>query len=101
MQAREFFATLGSRVDPAQLEGIDHSYLFVVPDEGRWLVEVRDGALKVTADPTEGADVEFTTSGETFDKLSEGKQNPMMAYMTGKLKINGDLPAAMKLQKLF
>src|SRR5439155_1473628 len=30
-----------------------------------------------------------------------GEQNPTSAYMTGKLKVKGDMGAAMKLQKLF
>ena len=30
-----------------------------------------------------------------------GEQNPTTAYMTGKLKIKGDMGAAMKLQKIF
>ena len=53
---------------------------------------------------TEGggeADATITASGETFDKIVAGEQNPTTAYMTGKLKIKGDLGAAMKLQKLF
>ena len=32
---------------------------------------------------------------------SSGEQNPVTAYMTGKLKIRGDTAAALKLQKLF
>ena len=34
-------------------------------------------------------------------KIRKGEQNPTTAYMTGKLKIKGDMGAAMKLQKLF
>jgi putative sterol carrier protein len=30
-----------------------------------------------------------------------GEQNPTAAYMTGKLKVKGDMSAALKLQKLF
>ena len=41
------------------------------------------------------------TSGEDFERIVSGEQNPTMAYMTGKLKIEGDIGAAMKLQKLF
>ena len=37
-------------------------------------------------------------SGETFERIRPGKQNPMMAYMTGKLKVTGDVRAAMALQ---
>ena len=99
---KEFFAELERTVDPARIAGIDHSYLFDVKGEGRWLVEVRDGRLTVTENPAGGgADVVFTTSAETFERLANGQQNPMMAYMTGKLKVDGDLQAALELQKIF
>jgi putative sterol carrier protein len=99
--ARNFFANLESEVDPGQIEGLDHSYLFEIAAEGRWLVEVHDGGVAVTENPTGGADVTFRMSAETFDRLLAGKQNPMVAYMTGKLKVDGDLSAARELQKLF
>ena len=41
------------------------------------------------------------TSSATFDRIVAGEQNPMTAYMTGKLKIDGDLGAAMKLKQFF
>ena len=34
-------------------------------------------------------------------KIANGEQNPTAAYMSGKLKVKGDLGQAMKLQKLF
>ena len=43
----------------------------------------------------------FSSSEESFEKIVSGEQNPTTAYMTGKLKIKGDMGAAMKLQKLF
>ena len=50
---------------------------------------------------TGAADATIETSGETFEKIISGEQNPTTAYMTGKLKIKGDMGAAMKLQKIF
>jgi putative sterol carrier protein len=38
---------------------------------------------------------------ENFDKLLAGDLNPMMAFMTGKMKIDGDKGIAMKLAGLF
>jgi len=52
----------------------------------------------------EGAEddaVRCRTSEETFDKIVTREQNATSAYMTGKLKVKGDMGAAMKLQKLF
>ena len=98
--AKDFFDSLEAQADPAKLEGMSNSYLFEIEDEGQWLVTVADGKLTVAEGGGE-ADATITASGETFDKIVAGEQNPTTAYMTGKLKIKGDLGAAMKLQKLF
>jgi putative sterol carrier protein len=98
--AKDFFDSLESRADPVKLAGMSNSYLFEIEDEGEWLVTVADGNLSVAEGGGE-ADATITASGETFDKIVAGEQNPTTAYMTGKLKIKGDLGAAMKLQKLF
>jgi putative sterol carrier protein len=45
--------------------------------------------------------VTISASQEIFEKIVAGEQNPTSAYMTGKLKLKGDMGAAMKLQKLF
>jgi putative sterol carrier protein len=37
---------------------------------------------------------------ETFSNLQAGSLNPMMAVMSGKIKIKGDMGLAMKLQSL-
>ena len=100
MAAQEFFDSLESRADPAKLAGMTNSYTFDIDGEGQWHVDVRDGALSVT--PGGGdADATISASSETFEKIIAGEQNPTTAYMTGKLKIKGDMGAAMKLQKLF
>ncbi len=100
MAAKEFFDTLATEVDASKIAGMSNSYLFDVEGEGQWLVDIKDGALTVTEGGGD-ADVTLITSGETFAKIAAGEQNPTTAYMTGKLKIKGDLNAAMKLQKLF
>ena len=100
MAAREFFEGLESRVDESKLAGVNNSYLFDIEGEGQWLVDVKDNKLTVNEGGGD-ADVTITTSGDTFEKIAAGEQNPTTAYMTGKLKIKGDMGAAMKLQKLF
>src|SRR2546426_9875907 len=83
---QEFFDSLESRADASKLAGMSNSYVFDIEGEGQWLVEVRDGAINVT--PGSGdADATISTSGETFQKIVAGEQNPTTAYMTGKLKI--------------
>jgi putative sterol carrier protein len=100
MTAKEFFEGLESRVDASKTAGMNNSYLFDIDGAGKWKVDVQDGNVTVT-EGEHDADVTITTSEETFEKITSGEQNPTSAYMTGKLKVKGDMGAAMKLQKLF
>jgi putative sterol carrier protein len=97
---KEFFDNLESRADASKTSGMTNSYLFDIEGAGKWTVSVDDGKVTVT-EGGETADAVITTSDETFQKIVSGEQNPTSAYMTGKLKVKGDMGAAMKLQKLF
>jgi putative sterol carrier protein len=97
---QEFFDGLPSRVSPDRIEGMNNTYVFEIEGAGVWTVAVADGVITVT-EGSGDADTTFSTSEENFEKIVAGEQNPTTAYMTGKLKIKGDMGAAMKLQKLF
>jgi putative sterol carrier protein len=97
---QEFFEALPSRVTPDRIEGMNNTYVFDIEGAGVWTVAVADGAITVTEGASD-ADCTFSASEETFEKIASGEQNATTAYMTGKLKIKGDMGAAMKLQKIF
>ena len=97
---QDFFQNLPSRADTSKTAGMTNSYVFDIDGAGQWKVDVDDGAVSVTEGGGD-ADATIQSSEETFLKIIAGEQNPTSAYMTGKLKIKGDMGAAMKLQKLF
>jgi putative sterol carrier protein len=96
----DFFDALPSRVDAGKTGGMNNAYVFDIEGAGTWTVKVADGSVTVDEGDT-GGDCTISTSAETFEKIVAGEQNPTAAYMSGKLKIKGDMGAAMKLQKLF
>ena len=100
MTAREFFEGLETRVDASKTAGMTNSYVFEIDGAGTWKVDVQDGNVSVAEGGGE-ADATISASEETFDQIASGDLNATTAYMTGKLKIKGDMGAAMKLQKLF
>jgi putative sterol carrier protein len=100
MSAREFFEGLPGRVDPSKTAGMNNSYLFDIDGAGLWKVDVTDGAIDVSEGAGD-ADVTISASEDTFNRITSGELNPTTAYMSGKIKIKGDMGAAMKLQKLF
>ena len=97
---RQFFEGLPSRVDQSKTAGMTNSYLFDIEGAGTWKVDVNDGQVNV-AEGGDGADATISASEETFERIIRGDLNPTSAYMTGKIKIKGDMGAALKLQKLF
>jgi putative sterol carrier protein len=100
MEPREFFEGLETRIDPSETAGMNNTYVFDIEGAGVWQVAVTNGSVKVTEGVTDG-DVTIRASKETFEGIASGEQSPTTAYMTGKIKIEGDMAAAMKLQKLF
>ncbi len=97
---QEFFERLPTEVDAGRTAGMNNSFVFDVQGLGEWTVRVVDGTVTVS-EGAEDADCTITANEETFTRIVNGEQNPTTAYMTGKLKISGDMGAALKLQKLF
>ena len=97
---REFFETLEQRLDPTKLAGVTASYRFDVEGAGSWRVDVADGRGTVTETADDG-DCVIRMKEETFAKLLRGEQNPMTGFMTGKIKVDGDMGLALKLRELF
>ncbi|MDW3197571.1 MAG: SCP2 sterol-binding domain-containing protein [Cytophagales bacterium] len=68
-----------------------------------------EGAIHLddTVEPTsvtnedQDADCTIVIQLDDFDKLMSGDLNPMMAFMTGKMKVEGDKAIAMKLSSMF
>ncbi|HHO56007.1 MAG TPA: SCP2 sterol-binding domain-containing protein [Trueperaceae bacterium] len=62
---------------------------------------IKDKTVTVHEGVAEAPTVAITTSDENFVKLFNGSLNPMTAFMTGKLKIKGDVMLAQRLASLF
>ncbi len=76
----------------AKVASFDGSAKFTIEGEGSIVLD----AAGVRASDEE-TDVTLTASAETFQGMMTGDVNPTMAFMTGKLKIDGSMGQAMKL----
>jgi putative sterol carrier protein len=97
--AREFFAGLPGRVSPHGARSLDASYRFDIDGAGSWRVE-SDGDRLVVSESDAPADCVLRADEKTFLRILRGEQSPMAAYMTGKVKVAGDLGLALRLRDL-
>ena len=72
--------------------GFDGVAKFVIPGEGAIMLD----ASGVRAGDEE-AEVTLTAEADVFRSILDGNTNPTMAFMTGKLKVDGSMGLALKL----
>ena len=84
------------------VEKINSTYKFVVSGDGggTWLVDLTVAGGKITAADGEAA-CTITIADTDLVDVVNGKLNGQMAFMSGKLKVAGDMGLAMKLTALF
>lgn len=87
----------------AQIEAVIHWHIGGGPDGAVDVYEVviRDGSLTHRTEPTEEPRLTFKMDGATFLRLVSGNASGPMLFMTGKLKIEGDMMFAPQVQSLF
>ena len=68
-------------------------------DDGCVLIDMTSAPHGVSTDDGD-AECTISASAETFQELFEGELDPTAAFMTGKIKIDGDMGQAMKLSQL-
>ena len=104
MTYQEMFGRVEQLLAAADASGIgEHlAFQFNITGEGAgaFYLEVKDGAVSVQPYEYHDRDVEITISDENFQKLIDGKLDPVAAFTFGKLKAQGDLGKALELKKL-
>jgi putative sterol carrier protein len=95
----DYFEQLPVRADPESVRGFAKACTFVIEGAGTWTVFVDDGAIDVLDGEAE-AQCRVTMSAAVFERILHGRQKPTSAYLTGKMKISGELATLLRLQPL-
>ena len=88
--------------NPDISKAVNSTYEFNITGDGGgvWTVDLTKEPGIVTPGSTGTAKCTVTCASGDFMNIVSGKMNPQMAFMSGKLKIKGDMALAMKLQKV-
>ena len=100
---RDFFSELPNKVDPEKTVGMSAAFQFVITGDGggEWYAKFADGEQDIGHGTVDSPNLTVTTSAETWEKIISGQLNGQAAFLTGKLKVKGDMSLAMKLPSLF
>ncbi len=99
----EVFAIMPERFNAAAAAGVDATYQFDLTGDGggTWNVKVTGTGCDVNDGAAESANITITMAASDYLDMINGKLNPQMAFMGGKLKIKGDMSLALKMQQIF
>jgi len=92
-------------ITPEIIEKNNAVYAFAinVPGESgaqRWFLDLTGDGGCGMGEPKGKPDVTFTLKADNFHKMFAGKLKPTSAFMSGKMKMKGDMSKAMKLEGL-
>ena len=105
MTYADFFYEIKGKFVGADVSDIQEhlAYQFNIEDEeagGAFYVEVKDGQLFVEPYEFYDRDAMFISDPDTLMKIAEGKIDPVWAFTTQKLKVEGNIDKALRLKEI-
>lgn len=92
----------GASEHPERFAGVEGTFQFILQGEqgGAFYARLADGKAEIEEGRVDNPSVTVTLAADDFEALLEGKLNPVGAFMSGRLKLQGDIGLAMRLQNL-
>jgi len=103
MTVNETFENMLANFNPANSTGLDKKLQWDITGDKleKWALHVHDQTCELIYGGVEKPDITFQAWEKDWLLLNAGKLDATMAFMTGKLKITGDVGLAMKIPSLF
>jgi len=103
MKPEEIFKEMPANLNADAAKGMNATIQFNLSgdDGGQWYVAIKDGKADVSKGTATSPNMTLSMASSDYVDMFLGKLNGQMAFMSGKLKISGDMGLAMKMQSLF
>jgi putative sterol carrier protein len=102
-QVKEIFNAMPANLNADAAKGMNAVIQFNLTGDGggNYYVTIKDGTCTVSEGTHQSPNMTMTMAAQDYVDMISGKLNGQMAFMSGKLKIAGDMGLAMKMQSLF
>src|SRR5262245_7666553 len=100
---KETFEAVSGRCPPDKAAEVNATIQYDITGDqgGTWNAVIKDGACSVQPGAASNPNLTLTMAAEHWLDMVTGKLNGQMAFMSGKLKLKGDMGLAMKVGGMF
>lgn len=101
-ELNQMFTSMAENFDPSKAEGVNATIQFDLSGDngGLYWLKIADGSAEAGQGQAENPSMTLKASAEDWVAVTKGELNPMQAFMSGKIKVQGDMSLALKLQSL-
>lgn len=102
-EIKSIFPEMVERLIPEKADGINAVIQFDLSGDngGLYWVKVADGKAETGEGSADNPTMTLKAAADDWLAVSTGQMNAMQAFMSGKIKIQGDMSIAMKMQTMF
>jgi putative sterol carrier protein len=99
----QIMARLPAAFDPTRANGVDARVQFDFTADGgrKYVVTIANGKCDSREGAIDQPDATLISSQATYEAIAEGRLNAATAFMTGKLKVKGNIQLLMRFQQMF
>ena len=100
---KQVFEQMPSRFKKEAAQGLNAVYQFDLSGEGggKWQVSINNDKCDIKEGAHSSPNVTISMAAQDYLDMVAGKLNPQMAFMSGKLRMSGDMGLALRFQGLF
>ena len=102
MTPKEIFAAMPGQLDQNAAKGVNATIQFNLSGDngGQWYVAIKDGTAQVSEGTAPSANMTMSMAANDYVDMTTGKLNGQMAFMTGKIKVGGNMAKIMMHQNV-
>lgn len=100
---KQAFEQMPSRFNKDAAKGLNAVYQFDLSGDGggKWQVAIKDQTIEVKEGQHASPNITISMTAQDYLDMVNGKLNGQVAFMSGKLRISGDMGLALRMQSLF